>query len=80
MRDGYVLVKMAPGWTAEDAEVVANIPEVRKIEFVEGPFDVILHVSSVARTAEPELLERIRSHAEVWRALPCWLRQASTGG
>ena len=75
-----MLLKMAPGWTGEAAEVVADIPEVRKAESVEGPFDVILHVSPVARTAEPELLERIRSHAEVLRALPCWLRQASPGG
>lgn len=75
-RRGYILVKLAEtagGRAAEAAEAALELSGVERVELVNGPFDLILHVAVAGQPSGLDLLARARAVSGVIRALPCWV-------
>ena len=76
MRAGYVLAKLertTGGTAAEAAAAARGLPRVERVDFVSGPFDLILHVAAASEPTESALLAQARAIPGVIRALPCWV-------
>jgi hypothetical protein len=71
---GYILIQIMPENAGTVAVTLSQMPEIERVDFVTGPYDVIVE----ARSCDLDTLRiRINAIPEVHRALVCGVNDGS---